>query len=231
MQKRLGFACEQSMNAIVINPRRITMTTQLSPSQQLILNLAAQTTDGKLDWFPDTLKGGARKKVLDSMVNRALITRLGGDWFVTAEGYDALGLPHRAPITLDALDTVITQAEMAQHGASQVLLDEIGDDDPTDAEIEASNDIDPEIEDIVTAIETKAHAEAKTPRTRENSKQATVIAMLKRPEGATIAQIMESTGWQAHTVRGTFAGAFKKKLGLDITSAKGDGDRVYRIAG
>jgi len=38
------------------------------------------------------------------------------------------------------------------------------------------------------------------------------------------------TGWQAHTVRGTFAGAFKKKLGLDITSTKDIGaDRVYRI--
>ena len=126
------------------------MTIQLSPSQQLILNHAAKTTDGKITWFPDTIKGGARTKVLDSLLKRALITSLGDDWFVTAEGYDALGLPRRASITLDALEAVIT------------------------------------------------HAEAKTPRTRENSKQAQVIAMLKRPEGATIAQIMESTGWQAH---------------------------------
>ena len=56
--------------------------------------------------------------------------------------------------------------------------------------------------------------------------------MLERPEGATIAQICETTGWQQHTVRGTFAGAFKKKLGLDITSSKEQGaERVYRIAG
>jgi hypothetical protein len=55
--------------------------------------------------------------------------------------------------------------------------------------------------------------------------------MLRRPEGATIGQICESTGWQAHTVRGTFAGAFKKKLGLVLTSAKATGaERVYRIA-
>lgn len=174
------------------------MTTQLSPSQQLILDHAAQTTDGKLDWFPDTLKGGARKKVLDSLFNRELITRLGDDWFVSAEGYDTLGLPRRAPITLAALDAVITNAEAAQHGASQVLADEIGGEDPTDAEIDASNDIDPELEAAVTAIEAKARAEAKTPRTRENSKQAQVIAMLKRPEGATVAQICEATNWQAH---------------------------------
>jgi hypothetical protein len=67
-------------------------------------------------------------------------------------------------------------------------------------------------------------------RTRANSKQAQVIALLQRPEGATIAQIMEATQWQQHTIRGTFAGAFKKKLGLNITSNKeAGGDRIYRI--
>lgn len=66
--------------------------------------------------------------------------------------------------------------------------------------------------------------------TRANSKQAEVIAMLKRSEGATIGEICTATGWQQHTVRGTFAGAFKKKLGLEITSVKELGrDRVYRI--
>jgi len=54
--------------------------------------------------------------------------------------------------------------------------------------------------------------------------------MLQRPEGATIAQICALTGWLAHTVRGTFAGALKKKLGLTITSEKADGgQRVYRV--
>lgn len=67
-------------------------------------------------------------------------------------------------------------------------------------------------------------------RSRENSKQAQVIAMLQRPEGATIAQIMAVTGWQAHTVRGTFAGTFKKK-GLNVTASKSAGcDRLYRLA-
>ena len=68
-------------------------------------------------------------------------------------------------------------------------------------------------------------------RTRNNSKQALVIAMLKRPEGATITRICEATGWQQHTLRGTFAGAFKKKLGLTITPDKVEGaGRVYPIA-
>jgi len=67
-------------------------------------------------------------------------------------------------------------------------------------------------------------------RTRETSKQATVINMLKRAEGATIDQICETTGWQ-HTVRGAIAGALKKKLGLAIQSSKeSGGDRIYKIS-
>jgi hypothetical protein len=56
--------------------------------------------------------------------------------------------------------------------------------------------------------------------------------MLKRPEGATIAEVVEALQWQAHTVRGAIAGALKKKLGLKIESEKVDAERgrVYRIA-
>jgi hypothetical protein len=159
------------------------MTPQLTPAQHAILAYAHQHTEGKIVWFPENIKGGARSKVLTGLVNRALITTDQTDWFIAAEGYDALGIPRKAPVSVEAIDAVIESA---------------------------------------------------TPRTRTNnntgSKQAQVIAMLKRPDGATIAQICEATGWQAHTVRGTFAGAFKKKLGLDITSSKAaGGDRIYRV--
>ena len=56
---------------------------------------------------------------------------------------------------------------------------------------------------------------AKVRKHRDGTKEAMLIDMLRRPEGATIAQIMVATGWQAHTVRGAFAGALKKKRGLD----------------
>jgi len=66
---------------------------------------------------------------------------------------------------------------------------------------------------------------------RDDSKEAQVIGMLRRPEGATIAQLMAATGWRAHTVRGAFAGALKKRRGLAVTSAKPQGgERIYRIA-
>lgn len=74
---------------------------------------------------------------------------------------------------------------------------------------------DPEIEAAVSAAQVKWVQDKRDetkPRTRENSKQAAVIQMLQHPAGATIRQVMETTGWQVHTVRGTFAGALKKKL-------------------
>jgi len=64
----------------------------------------------------------------------------------------------------------------------------------------------------------------------KGGKQAMLIEMLKRPEGATIQQVVDATGWLPHTVRGTIAGAIKKKLGLNVVSEKVEGfGRVYRI--
>ncbi len=62
------------------------------------------------------------------------------------------------------------------------------------------------------------------------SKQAEVIALLRRPEGATVDEVRVATGWQPHTVRGVFSGALKKKLGLAVVATKEERGRVYRIA-
>ena len=57
-------------------------------------------------------------------------------------------------------------------------------------------------------------------RQREGTKQARMIDLLRRPEGATVEQIMHETGWLAHTCRGAMAGTLKKKLGLTITAER-----------
>ena len=57
-----------------------------------------------------------------------------------------------------------------------------------------------------------------------------VVDLLRRPEGATLAQISTATAWQPHSVRGAMAGALKKKHGLSIISEPAEGGRVYRLA-
>jgi 4-hydroxy-3-methylbut-2-enyl diphosphate reductase IspH len=149
------------------------MSHKLTTTQQAILTHAHEHHDGKVEWFPETLKGGAKAKTLESLTKAGLIAQRKRAIVLTKAAYAALGI-----------------------------------DQPSQP--------------------AKAPGETKT---RENSKQAQVIALLKRPEGATIKQICEATGWQQHTVRGAFAGSFKKKLGLVITSSKDDNsERVYRIA-
>lgn len=158
------------------------MSTSLTATQQLILNHAHEHTEGKITWFPDNIKGGARQKITESLANRELIVCKRKEWFITAQGYDALGLPRKSPVTKQAIETVVKEAT------------------------------------------------ASSPR--ENSKQALMISMLKRPEGATLAQLSEVTGWQSHTVRGALAGTLKKKLLLEITSTKDSGSaRIYRVMG
>ncbi len=199
----------------------MTTSNKLTDTQTTVLTQAAYRPDGNIEPLPPTLRGGARAKVIDGLTSRGLIVEQDGKHLLTDDGYAAVGRVRPAPEP-ETLDADANDADAAHCGASQVLLDEVGDEDPTDAEIDASNEVDPE-------IEAKVHVEAK-PRTRDNSKQAQVVAMLKRPEGATIPQVMAVTGWQAHTVRGTFAGAFKKKLGLNLVSEKVQGgDRVYRV--
>jgi len=65
---------------------------------------------------------------------------------------------------------------------------------------------------------------------REGSKKAEVVEMLRCAKGATLAAIMEKTGWQAHTVRGFVSGTLVKKLGLKVESFRtAENERAYRI--
>ncbi|MBN8214279.1 MAG: DUF3489 domain-containing protein [Xanthomonadales bacterium] len=191
-----------------MNTETNTKLIALNPTQTAVLTHAIDHTQGKIEWFPENIKGGARQKVVEALFKRAMIIGSDGDWLVTAEAYGALG--RELPGQHETNETPTPTGKKTPKAARKTERKAAK---PT-PDAAASGD-----------------GEKSAPRTRENSKQAQVIAMLKRPEGATIQQVCEATEWQAHTVRGTFAGAFKKKLGLTITSEKAEGgERIYRVA-
>jgi len=65
---------------------------------------------------------------------------------------------------------------------------------------------------------------------REGSKKAAILELLRKPDGATLKDLMAATGWQAHSVRGFISGAIVKKMGLKVESKKrDDGERAYYL--
>ncbi|MEJ8570756.1 DUF3489 domain-containing protein [Microbaculum marinum] len=201
--------------------------TKLSDTQLVVLSAAARRDDRIALPLPANLKGGAAAKVVASLIAKGLIEEIEarragldpdlGDpiWcetdghattlVITDAGLEALGIvPDHTP------ETDASQGATGGHtGATATPADH----DATAAESAPT-----------------APAGATTRPPREGTKQAALIAMLRTPEGATIAQIVDATGWQPHTVRGAIAGALKKKLGLNVTSDKVEGrGRVYRI--
>jgi hypothetical protein len=73
-----------------------------------------------------------------------------------------------------------------------------------------------------------AHRKGGTPK--PVGKIAAIAALLRRPKGASIEDLMKATGWQAHSVRGAISASIKKKLGLKVVSEKTGKVRLYRIA-
>ncbi len=79
--------------------------------------------------------------------------------------------------------------------------------------------------------ETPASTPAPAPQPETGSKLTRIIALLRRPQGATVAELMQLTGWLSHSVRGALSGALKRKMGLAVASSVDpDRGRVYRIA-
>jgi len=66
---------------------------------------------------------------------------------------------------------------------------------------------------------------------REGSKKQIILDLLRRKDGATMAEIAKATGWQNHSIRGFVSGTLMKKMDLPVESFKNDaGDRTYRLA-
>ena len=183
--------------------------TKISDTQALILSAATQRPEHIALPLPESLRGGAAAKVIGAMLAKGFLEEVDADmrkgepvWRETGDGHG---------VTLVATDAGLAaigiEPEDANPAPAGATTEEPAPDTPT---------------------EPKAAPKTRTPR--EGTKQATLIAMLRAPDGATIEEIMAATGWQSHTVRGAMAGALKKKLGLEVISEKVDGrGRVYRL--
>lgn len=71
---------------------------------------------------------------------------------------------------------------------------------------------------------------AKSAQARRGSKKAKLLALLKRPGGASLEQLIKATGWQAHSVRGFLSGELNRRMGLRVLSSKPEGKRIYRLS-
>jgi hypothetical protein len=216
--------------------------TQLSDTQAVILSAASQRDDGAVLPLPETLKikGGAVDKVLGSLKTKGLIAHLGAPrddnpppLRITRAGLQAIGVETEddAPEGATPADTGTTSAEAGPQASHAAAPAAEADGTPTPAKRRAK---------AKSTQPGKAAADEKpTPRT--GTKQAQMIEMLKRPEGATVEQIAAATGWQHHTIRGAISGALKKKLGLTVEATRtrevgpnktgAKGSTVYRITG
>jgi hypothetical protein len=87
-----------------------------------------------------------------------------------------------------------------------------------------------EIDNQGRLVRSASSADPSFPGTRAGSKTNAILELLKRPDGVTAKELMKVTGWQPHSVRGFLSGTIGKKMGLTVTSTKGeDGERSYSI--
>jgi hypothetical protein len=222
--------------------------TRLSDTQLVVLSAAAQRADLSVLPLPETLslKGGALNKVMDSLRNRGLIRVLGGDGgpervVITSEGMVAIGVEADDDEAPTAADTAPTSGEADVAAKAPPPASE-ADGAKKRAKAGPAGGKSEKARTRATSEPEVAGEPSPKPTPSAGTKQAQMIEMLKRPEGATVEQIAAATGWQHHTIRGAISGALKKKLGLTVeatrtrevgpnkTGAKGSAT-TYRIVG
>jgi hypothetical protein len=182
--------------------------TKLTDTQTIILSAGAQRPDNIALPLPKGLHGAAAKMAVTKMIAHGWLQEVDANlrrgeplWRETGDGHGT---------TL-----VVTDAGLLAIGIEPVMASAVT------ALRKTQLDADPQ----PTAAETPTPVNI-----RAGTKQAQIIALLQRPEGAAITEIVAETGWMAHSVRGLISGALKKKLGLPIASKKIDGrGTVYKL--
>ena len=176
---------------------------KLTDTQTLILSRAANRPDNIALPLPEGLHGAAAQMSVSNMIARGWLEEVDAD------------IRKGEPLWRETGDG---------HGTTLVV---------TDAGMLAVG-IEPVVVKTMAAVRNRATEEASskapTLTPRSGTKQAQVIALLQRPEGASIAEIVEITGWLPHTTRAVISGALKKKLSLPVASEKIQGrGTVYTL--
>ena len=181
---------------------------KLTDTQTIILSAGAQRPDNIAMPLPDGLHGAAAKKSVAAMISRGWLEEVEADlrrgdplWRETGDGHGTTLV-----VTAEGLEAIGIEPVVA----STVTNPRKAKPDP--------------------APTSETPDAPKPVAVRAGTKQAQIIALLQRPEGASIAEIVEATGWASHSARGMISGGLKKKLGLAITSAKEQGrGTVHRL--
>ena len=187
---------------------------KLTDTQTIILTGAASSPGNLAMQLPKGLAGAAAKMAVSKMIERGWLEEIDANlrrheplWRETGDGHGTTLIATEAGLDAIGIDPVVASTVSTIRKAQTAVKS-------TEVPADASEGLKPKLVSI-----------------RQCTKQALLIDMLQRPEGASITEIVEATSWQAHTARGAISGALKKKLGLEIVSTNDrERGRCYNIA-